>query len=89
MYLKNFWPYNFLKGKIPWECMYLRKSDIAYLRVIGSKSCVLILKILRGGKFRSRSVVCRFLDYKGLNQYIFWELGRDIIIYARDVIIDK
>ncbi len=34
-------------------------------------------------------MVCRFLGYEGLNQYIFWELGCDIIIYARDVIIDE
>ncbi len=89
MYLKNLWLYNFLKGKILWECIYLKKPDIAYLRVIGSKSWVLILKILRGGKFRFRFMIYRLLDYEGLNQYIFWELGRDIIIYARDVIIDE
>jgi len=29
------------------------------------------------------------LGYEGSNQYIFWESGRDIIIYARDVIIDE
>ncbi len=89
MYLKNLWSYNFLKGKTLWECIYLKKLNIAYLRIIGSKSWVLIPKISRGGKFRSRFVVCRFLGYEGLNQYILWELGRDIIIYARDVIIDK
>src|SRR6266536_6237939 len=89
MYLKNLWPYNFLKGKTLWECMHLKKSDIAYLRVIGSKSWVLIPKISRGDKFRSRSVICRLLGYEGSNQYILWESGRDIIIYARDVIIDE
>src|SRR6266536_4404611 len=60
-----------------------------FLKVIGSKSWVLILKVSRRGKFRPRSVVCRLLGYEGSNQYIFWELGRDIIIYARDVIIDE
>src|SRR6266498_5558459 len=68
---------------------HLKKPDIAHLRVIGSKSWVLILKVSRGGKFRPRSVICRLLGYEGLNQYILWESGRDIIIYARDVIIDK
>ncbi len=34
-------------------------------------------------------MICRFLGYEGSNQYIFWESGRDIIIYARDVIIDE
>src|SRR6266511_679012 len=60
-----------------------------FLKVIGSKSWVLIPKVLRGGKFRPRSVICRLLDYKGPNQYILWKPGRDIIIYARDVIIDE
>ncbi len=89
MYLKNLWLYNFLKGKIPWEYIHLKKPDITYLRVIDSKFWVLIPKISKGGKFRPKSVVCRFLGYEGLNQHIFWELGRDIIIYARDVIIDE
>jgi len=69
--------------------MYLKKSDITHLRVIDSKFWVLILKVSRGGKFRPKSVVCRLLGYEGLNQYILWKLGRDIIIYARDVIIDE
>ena len=67
----------------------MKKPDIIYLRVIGSKSWILLLKILKGGKFRFRSVVCRLLRYEGLNQYIFWEPVRDIIIYARDVIIGE
>jgi len=54
-----------------------------------NKSWVLIPKILKEDKFRSRSVVCRLLGYEGLNQYIFWELGRDIIIYARNMTIDE
>ena len=69
--------------------MYLKKPNIAYLKVIDSKFWMLIIKVLRGGKFRSRFVIYRFLGYEGLNQYIFWELGRDIIIYARNVIIDE
>ncbi len=89
MYLKNLWSYNFLKSKTPWECIHLKKSNITYLKIINSKFWVLIPKILRGDKFRPRSMICRFLDYEGSNQYIFWEPGRDIIIYARDVIIDK
>src|SRR6266536_1848969 len=60
-----------------------------FLKVIGSKSWVLILKVSRRGKFRPRSVVCRLLGYEGSNQYILWKSGRDIIIYARDVAIDK
>src|SRR6266498_4346580 len=68
---------------------HLKKPDIAHLRVIGSKSWVLIPKVSRGGKFRPRSVICRLLGYEGSNQYILWEPGRDIIIYARDVIIDE
>src|SRR6266536_236270 len=60
-----------------------------FLKVIGSKSWVLILKISRRDKFRPRSVVCRLLGYEGLNQYILWKSKRDIIIYARDVIIDE
>ncbi len=89
MYLKNLWSYNFLKSKTPWECIHLKKSNITYLKIINSKFWVLIPKILRGDKFRPRSMICRFLDYEGSNQYIFWEPGRDIIIYARDVIIDE
>jgi len=34
-------------------------------------------------------VVYRFLDYEESNQYIFWKSGRDISIYARDVIIEE
>ena len=50
---------------------------------------MLILKVLRGDKFRPKFMIYRLLSYKGLNQYILWESGRDIIIYARDVIIDE
>ncbi len=69
--------------------MYLKKPDIIYLRVINNKSWVLIPKILRGSKFRSRFIIYRLLNYKGSNQYILQELERDIIIYARDVIINE
>ncbi len=34
-------------------------------------------------------MICRLLGYEGSNQYILQESGRDIIIYARDVIIDE
>ncbi len=34
-------------------------------------------------------MICRLLGYERSNQYILWKSGRDIIIYARDVIIDK
>ena len=50
---------------------------------------MLIPKILKRDKFRPKSIIYRFLDYKRSNQYILWKLGRDIIIYARDVIIDE
>ena len=50
---------------------------------------MLILKVLREDKFRPRSVIYRLLGYKGSNQYILWEPGRDIIIYAWDVIINE
>ena len=50
---------------------------------------MLIPKVSRRDKFRPKSIVCRLLGYEGSNQYILWKLGRDIIIYARDVIIDK
>ncbi len=67
MYLKNLWSYNFLKSKTPWEYIHLKKPDIAHLRVIGSKSWVLIPKISRGGKFKPRSVIYRLLGYEGSN----------------------
>ncbi len=34
-------------------------------------------------------MIYQLLSYKRLNQYILWELERDIIIYARDVVIDE
>src|SRR6266536_6183535 len=76
--------------KILRTIMYLKNLwPHNFLKVIGSKSWVLILKVSRRGKFRPRSVICRLLGYEGSNQYILWESGRDIIIYARDVIIDE
>ena len=55
--------------------MYLKKPDIVYLRVIGSKSWVLIPKISRGGKFRSRSVVYRLLGMKDQISIFFGNQG--------------
>jgi hypothetical protein len=47
--------------------IFKREPDLAYLRVIGSKAWVLILKKSRGGKFKPRAAVYRLLGYIGSN----------------------
>ncbi len=66
-----------------------RLPDLAYLRVIGSKAWVLILKSSKNHKFMSRATICRLLGYVGINQYILWDSESDRIIYTRDVAIDE
>ncbi len=66
-----------------------RLPDLAYLRVIGSKAQILILKSSRNHKFISRATICRLLGYVNINQYILWDSESDRIIYTRDVAIDE
>jgi phage-related protein len=47
--------------------IFKRKPDLIYLRVIGSKTWVLILKVSREGKFKLRVVIYRLLGYIALN----------------------
>ena len=67
IYLKNLWPHSFLGGKTPFQMIFKKKPDLAHLRVIRSKSWVLIPKASRGGKFKPRAAVCCLLGYTGLN----------------------
>ncbi len=69
--------------------IFKMKPALVYLRVIGSKVWVLILNVSRGGKFKSRSAVCRLLGYMALNQYKFLDPQLNKIIYARDVVIEE
>ena len=63
--------------------------DLAYLRVIGNKAWVLILKSSKDYKFIPRAVIYRLLRYVNINQYILQNSESDRIIYARDVAIDE
>jgi hypothetical protein len=56
IYLRNVWPRRVLNWKIPYEFIYKRPPDLAYLRVLRSKAWILISKPSREHKFALRCV---------------------------------
>jgi hypothetical protein len=71
VFLKNLWPHSHLDYYTPFERIWGRKPDLSFLRVIGSKSWVLIPKEDQGHKFLLRAKVCRLLGYISSGQYVF------------------
>jgi hypothetical protein len=73
----------------PYEALNKQVPDISYLRVIGSKAWMLILKDIRDHKFMPRAKIYRLLGYVSSGQLIFWDEFDDLVIYIRYVSINE
>jgi hypothetical protein len=77
VYLRNRLPTKILDQLIPYECLYKKKLDISYFRIIGlAVYCHEVKKELKPNrrmKLELRVRRCRFIGYgKGITQFRVW-----------------